>query len=405
MRGTCTAAHAPAWSLSASLGPVLPWATLFDSLHQEGMAEVPASAAGAPGRRATPARMPGRDIIVVGTSAGGVEALKQLAAGLPADLPAAVFVVLHLTPDAASVLPKILSRAGPLPASHPQDGEPIRHGQIYVAPPDQHLLVERGRVRLSRGPREHNVRPAVDPLFRSASRAYGPRVIGVILSGSLNDGTLGLLTVKARGGKAVVQSPRDALFPSMPASAIESVPVDEIVPVSEMALVLERLVREPLVTDEGGAAVPDSIETAEEKIARDMAAQERGERQAVPSIYTCPECGGVMWQIDQGWFVAFHCHTGHIYSLQTLLVDQAEALEEALWAAIRSLKEKASLARQMLARQSPGLPPQSAERFREQARAADEHAEILRRLAENPMFSAENELAITTEAEAGGESG
>src|SRR5713226_145828 len=166
--------------------------------------------------------MPGHDIMVIGCSAGGVEALAALAAGLPADLPASLFVVLHFPAHSMSVLPGILSRRGPLPAAHVQDNEPIRPGCIYVAPPNHHLLVKRGHVQLVRGPRENGHRPAIDPLFRSAALAYGPRVVGVILSGTLDDGSDGLLVVTKRGGIAVVQDPKDALYPGMPRSAIEN---------------------------------------------------------------------------------------------------------------------------------------------------------------------------------------
>src|SRR4051812_13953252 len=158
-----------------------------------------------------------KDIIVIGASAGGVEALSRLVHSLPADLPAAVFVTVHFPRTSQSVLPRILSRAGSLPAVHPKDGEPIRRGTIYVAPPDQHLLLVNGAVRLVRGPTENGNRPAIDPMFRSAAVAYGDRVIGVVLSGNLDDGTAGLMSITRRGGVGVAQDPEDALFSSMPA--------------------------------------------------------------------------------------------------------------------------------------------------------------------------------------------
>jgi len=174
--------------------------------------------------------MLGHDIIVVGASAGGVDALTQLVRGLPADLPAAVFVVVHVPAHGPSVLPRILSRSGPLPATHPQDGQAIRTGRIYVAPPDYHLLVKNGYVRLTRGPRENKHRPSVDSLFRTAARTYGPRVVGVVLSGVLDDGTAGLAAIKLAGGIAAVQHPDDALYPGMPQSALNNVAVDHALP-------------------------------------------------------------------------------------------------------------------------------------------------------------------------------
>ena len=177
--------------------------------------------------------MSGHDMITIGASAGGVEALTELVRGLPVDLPASVFVSLHVPPHGTSMLPQILSRRGPLPAHHARDGEPIEPGRIYVAPPDLHLLIHQGVVRLSRGPRENGFRPAIDPLFRTAARWHGPRVVGVILSGTLDDGTAGLLAIKERGGFAVVQDPDDALFPGMPRNAMDVVHVDHVLPASE----------------------------------------------------------------------------------------------------------------------------------------------------------------------------
>jgi two-component system chemotaxis response regulator CheB len=189
--------------------------------------------------------LPGHDIIVIGASSGGIESLIEVVAGLPQDLSAAIFVVLHVSPQSKSELPAILSRAGPLPAAHAKDDETIAPGRIYVAPPDLHLLLNSERVRLVRGPKENNTRPAVDPLFRSAALAFGPRVVGVVLSGSLDDGTAGLIAVKKRGGVAIVQDPADAVFPDMPRNAMEAVDVDHCLPKSEIAAVLARLSREP----------------------------------------------------------------------------------------------------------------------------------------------------------------
>jgi two-component system chemotaxis response regulator CheB len=186
--------------------------------------------------------MPDHDIVVVGASAGGVEALAELAASLPAslpaNLPAAVFVVLHVPATGTSALPDILSRHGPLPASHVKDGELVERGRIYVAPPDQHVLLRGGHVHLTRGPRENGHRPAVDSLFRSAAREYATRVIGVVLSGALDDGTAGLLAIKSRGGVAVVQEAGDALYPGMPCHALEHVRVDHVVAVASMGKLL-----------------------------------------------------------------------------------------------------------------------------------------------------------------------
>src|SRR5437588_1312081 len=203
--------------------------------------------------------MPGHDIIVVGASAGGVEALVTLARSLKRNLQAAVFVVLHIPAQSPSLLPEILSRAGPLKAVQATDDMQIEQGHIYSAPPDHHMLMEQGKICVVRGPKENRHRPAIDPLFRSAALAYGPRVIGVILTGSLDDGTAGLLAVKRRGGIAVVQDPHEALYPSMPRSALENVDVDYTLPLSAITSLLARLAREP-VAGEGGYPVPEDME-------------------------------------------------------------------------------------------------------------------------------------------------
>ncbi len=184
------------------------------------------------------------DIIVIGASAGGVEASMKLVHALPADLPASVFIVLHIPPGSPSLLPQILSRAGSLPVTQPEDDTPIEHRHIYVAPPDRHLILEKGRIRIVLGPEENRHRPAVDPLFRSAALVYGPQVIGVILTGALDDGTAGLIAVKQRGGIAVVQDPNDALYPSMPQSALSYVNVDHLLPLSHIGPLLAQLSHE-----------------------------------------------------------------------------------------------------------------------------------------------------------------
>ena len=231
------------------------------------------------------------DIILIGASTGGVEALRDLVSRLPGDLPAAVFVVVHLPENAPSALPKILDRAGPMRAVHPEDGEEIRAGRIYVAPPNLHLLVESGRVCLGPGPKENRHRPAVDTLFRSAAEAYGRRVVGVVLTGALNDGTDGLVAVKRRGGVAVVQDPKDAMFPSMPESALEYVEADHVVTLDALPPVLTDLVEESPETTEV-VPVPEDME-AEARVARgDPNPPEDIEKFGTPSAFSCPECHG-----------------------------------------------------------------------------------------------------------------
>ncbi|MBV9489368.1 MAG: chemotaxis protein CheB [Verrucomicrobia bacterium] len=321
-----------------------------------------------------------KDIIVIGTSAGGIEALKVLARSLSPDLEASLFIVLHMGPDGLGILPQILENAGPLPASNARDWEPIRSGHIYVAPPDHHLLLDRsGHVRLSRGPKENRFRPAVDPLFRSAAYAFGPRVIGLILTGWLDDGTAGLWAIKQRGGTAVVQHPDDALAPSMPRSALKHVAVDHCVALKELASLLAELVRTP-APEKGTLPVSKRLET-EVSIAQEDNALEAGIIDwGDPSLYACPECHGVLLQLKEGSNLRFRCHTGHAYSLETLLAEFTERTEETLWNAIRSLEESALLMQRMAAHLADHQHTQAAEALQQKAGEAQQRADLVRQV-------------------------
>lgn len=311
-----------------------------------------------------------RDIIVVGTSSGGIDALKKLAAGLPRDLKAAVFVVLHVAPYSLGILPEILEREGPLPVTNASDMGQIEQGHIYVAPPDQHLLLDSsGHMRVTRGPRENRFRPAIDPLFRSAAHAFGPRVVGVILTGWLDDGTAGLWAVKERGGTAIVQHPDDAFAPAMPLNAIKHVEVEHIVPLKEIAPLLVRLT-ETQAEEKGARPVSEEMDI-EVKVAREDNALEIGIMNwGEPSVYACPECHGVLLQLKEGGNPRFRCHTGHAYSVDSLLAEFTEKTEESLWSAIRALEEGALLLRDL------------AKHFRDRHDGADAEA-LLKRADES----------------------
>ncbi len=304
--------------------------------------------------------MANRDLIVVGASAGGVAAMQQIVAGLPADLPAAVLMVLHMSRQ--SLLAQILNRAGPLRAGSAHLGEPIQRGRIYVARPGYHLLVKPGgSLDLFRGPRENGSRPAIDPLFRSAAAAYGPRVIGVLLTGTLDDGTAGLLAIKQAGGLAVVQDPADAEFAEMPAHAIDAVPVDHIVPLREMPALLAMKTQEEL--SEVTIAVGN-------RRRRGGSMRDEGNPLEVQATaLTCPECGGVLTETQEGGLSHYRCYLGHAYSPYALDEEQSENAERALWHAIRQLEEQATFCRG-LAGKSRG---DSMRRFvRDLERKADE---------------------------------
>ncbi|MBW0000281.1 MAG: chemotaxis protein CheB [Verrucomicrobia bacterium] len=334
--------------------------------------------------------MSGKDIIVIGTSTGGSEALQVVVSGLPADLRAALFIVLHISADGLGILPDTLARAGRLPASNAQNWEAIRPGRIYVAPPDHHLLLERsGHVRITRGPRENRFRPAVDPLFRSAAHAFGPRVAGVVLTGGLDDGTAGLWTIKDRGGTTIVQDPDAALAPSMPRNTLEHVTVDHCVPLEEIAPLLVRLSLQPAET---GPAGPGSklLET-EVSIAKEDNALEVGIMEwGTPSLYACPECRGVLFQLEEGSNLRFRCHTGHAYSLETLPAEFSERMEETLWNAVRSMEESMLLMQRMADRLSEHNHDQAAQRLLHEAQRTQQNADVIRQLVTGPFRLSES---------------
>jgi len=318
--------------------------------------------------------MSGRDIVVVGFSAGGIAPLMQLVADLPSDFPASILVVHHFPAQSISALPSILNRAGPLPATQPADGERIVPGRIYVARPDRHLLLRNGVVRLTAGPREHGHRPAIDPLFRSAARSCGPRVVGVILSGTLDDGTSGLLEIKAAGGLVVVQDPASAAYPGMPASAIAHTAVDHVVLPHELGALLDRLVRGGPAPDLATASAADAPEPA----IAGTAALRTGGPTGRPSGLVCPECGGVLWDSESGALAHFTCHVGHAYSAESLLAGQSDSLERALWGAVRALEEKAELARRLADTSSERGLERACARYRSAAREAERGSNMIR---------------------------
>jgi two-component system, chemotaxis family, protein-glutamate methylesterase/glutaminase len=290
--------------------------------------------------------------IVMGASAGGVEAFKDVVAGLAADLPAPVFIVLHIPPYVVSSLPAILSAVGPLKAVHPKDGEKIKEGVIYVAPPDHHLLIVKNKMAVKKGPKENRFRPSVDALFRSAAYTYGPGAIGVILSGALDDGTSGLWTIQQLGGVSVVQTPNQARFESMPRSALEYVDANYQMSSLEIGGLLSRLVLEPVAPeDNSGDKEMDELKKrikTEVDIAAETGAFQKGAaKMGEPSSYTCPECHGVLVKISEGKISRFRCHTGHSYTDNALLEAVMETSEETLWQVIRGLEESVMLLNDM----------------------------------------------------------
>jgi two-component system chemotaxis response regulator CheB len=306
--------------------------------------------------------MQGHDIVVMGGSAGSIDAMRQIVAALPSDLPAAIFVVVHTAAGFDSVLPEMLSKAGPLRATHAIHGEPIALGHIYVAPPDNHILVRQGHLAVQRGPKENGHRPAVDPLFRSASSAYGSRVVGVVVSGYLDCGTGGLLSVKSRGGIAIVQQPQEALSDEMPRSAIDHVAVDYVLPVADIGPLVARLAREPAPRTAPPVPASSVLEL-------------EGDELGLRSNIVCPICQGAMTEAQLGNLTSFRCHVGHAFTTAGLLAEQAESLERALWAAMRALEESATITKRMAL--SNGS---MRTRLDEKARTQSQQADVLRQL-------------------------
>jgi two-component system chemotaxis response regulator CheB len=333
-----------------------------------------------------------RDIVVIGASAGGIEALSVLVEGLPAGLPAAIFVLVHLSPDSPGYLPDILSRRAPLPVQHAVDQERFTTGRIYVAPPDHHLLLDADeRTRLTRGPKENRARPAVDPLFRSAAVEFGRRVIGVVLSGALDDGTAGLRGIKMCGGTAVVQDPTDALADSMPATALRNVSVDYCRPVRELGPLLGQLVSEA-PSRPGG-----SEDDMRKRIQMELEIAKRGTsgldvtQLGPPSLFTCPECHGTLLQIRGEKPQRYRCHTGHAFTIDSLLAEQTEATELAIWNAIRSMEESAMLMKH-LADHWRSVDPRVADEFVRRAEAEHRRAALLRDAAAEEKVLSEEKI-------------
>jgi two-component system chemotaxis response regulator CheB len=320
-----------------------------------------------------------RDIVVIGASAGGVEALSETVAGLPADLDAAVFVVLHLPAQSPSLLPMVLQRRTSLPTLSPSDGEPIRPRHIYVCPPDRHLLLRSGAVQLTRGAKENGHRPAVDTLFRSAAHTFGARVVGVVLSGAMDDGALGLRAIASHGGMPIVQDPEDAAFPGMPVSALQAVPEATVAPDREIGGMIAAACNPSALVE----AMPAMEEDREMREDQSMEVGRNGD----PTVFTCPECHGTLFVNGEDDLVRFRCRVGHGFSSESLLAGESEALEAALWTALRALEERNDLLRRMCERARRQGQLHVAERFEERARDGARNMGILR----NVLFSGETE--------------
>ena len=341
--------------------------------------------------------MANKDIIVIGASAGGLNALRELVKRLPADFAASIFIVQHISPSSPSYLPQILNRDSAVECLHPKDGQQIEKGKVYIAVPDHHLLIEKNKILVKKGPKENRFRPSVDALFRSAAYNFGTRTIGIILSGLLDDGTSGLWSVRRLGGTTIVQSPDDALYPDMPVNALEYVDADHILPVKEIGPAIVRLSAEaapqqPAIPEEDIGRIATELQIASQTMDTSMPSLKLGE----PSMLTCPECNGALSRIEEKKIVRFRCHTGHAFTENALLADITKCIEEDLWKAIRGLDESILLLQEMSGRSS-SAGEWAVKALHQRISDAKKHSEAIRKT----LVSTEQFNRDTLDKEAG----
>ncbi|HYE30098.1 MAG TPA: chemotaxis protein CheB [Methylomirabilota bacterium] len=333
----------------------------------------------------------GRDIIVIGTSAGGIEALTKLLGKIPKTIGAALFVVMHVAPRQKSYLPEILARNCELPVIHPKDGQGIEHGNVYIAPPDQHMLLEENRIVLIQGPKENRHRPAVDPLFRTAAKCHKEHVIGVVLTGALDDGTSGLQAIKQCGGLAVVQHPEEAFAPGMPLSAVRWVQTDYCLPLAKIRPLLLRLVKEKPEKKANGEC--SEVNYGINVEGKTMTPEQMQAKAGTPAPVACPECSGPLWQLKEGGTVNYRCLVGHAFSPESLLDGENEALERALWTAVKTLEERGHVLALLAERAGHRRQMVSQENWRARAEESYQQAalvrDVLKKVAPVPPLAGE----------------
>jgi two-component system chemotaxis response regulator CheB len=320
--------------------------------------------------------MPQLRVVVIGGSAGGLDPLLEIVEQLPNGLPVCVLVVLHTRPQGDSYLPTILRRQSRMPVAFAVHGEPPAPGRIYVAPPDAHLLMTRNGLLLSSGPRENGFRPAIDPLFRTAARIHRGNAMGVILSGGLDDGTYGLKVIKDAGGTAVVQDPTEARIPTMPRSAIRVVAVDHVLKASAIGDIVVDWASRPAEA----ATMARKEEPEPQDPSDETDVQEMQEEFGSASGLTCPDCGGALWQLDEGRLTRYRCHVGHQYTIEGLDAEQHAQVEAALWTAVRVLEEHADLRQRMARRADASGLDMVSQSFAESARDSARQAHTIREL-------------------------
>ncbi|HEX8342862.1 MAG TPA: chemotaxis protein CheB [Tepidisphaeraceae bacterium] len=325
-------------------------------------------------------------VVAIGGSVGAIPVLRQILRELPVELPAAVVVVLHQHQNGPRILPAVLGDGAVLPIAYAEEGQSIEPGRVYLAPPDRHVLIEGRHLHVTAGPKENGHRPAIDPLFRTAAQAYGPTAVGGILSGDLDDGIVGLIHLHRAGGYAIVQDPQEAVAPSMPATAMAYAHVDAVLRAAEISRELVRHVRElwnkRTAAEAKVIANPNPSLSSVGGPATQPVTTNEAEPPGPPSAFTCPSCGGAIWEITEGGTARYRCHVGHSYGQDSFVAQQSDNVESALYAAMRLLRDQANLYRRVAGRAHAGLNPlvSSSDAFRERAEQADQKAETLRKL-------------------------
>jgi two-component system, chemotaxis family, protein-glutamate methylesterase/glutaminase len=316
-----------------------------------------------------------RDVIVIGCSAGGVEALPRILQQLPTDLKAAVIIVQHMAATNPLYLVGILERTSRLPVQWAEQGDRIEHGRAIVAPPDAHLLLSEGHVQLTKGARENHARPSIDKLFRSAAAAYGSRVIGILLTGMLDDGVAGLRAIRDAGGVVIVQEPASAAFPELPSRALLAITPDRVLPIDAIGGAIASLVGEPVKV----ATTPPHLALEAEIDREGSVSPEKMSTLGPQTTLLCPECRGPMWQAGDEEFRRFRCYLGHATTARQLLIESADEVESALWSAVRALNDRATTLETLATDAKRIGDGQAEETYAGRARQVRHQAELARK--------------------------
>lgn len=326
-------------------------------------------------------------LIVIGASAGGLEPLKNIISSLPKNFPAALLIVKHISSSAENVLPNILSRVSKLPVIQPGNNHTIEPGHIYIAPPKFHMIIENGKIQLKKGPRINHSIPAIDPLFYSAALHNKSRTIGILLSGLLDDGSAGLLALKKYNGIAIVQDLKEAEYQDMPSNGCRATPVDYCLPAVEIEAVLKKIVNSPININSSN--IPD-VPLLKTELNMNFTETDSNENDmhdiGAPSVFSCPECNGVLWQVHDESLERYRCRVGHAFGLDSLVNNKEKNTDAALWAALRALEEKKNLANNLISR-AKKENSKNLKHFQKKAHEVEEHIQTIRKILQHSKYS------------------